>query len=166
MELNNATAWIMGTESTTVETVEAVASAEHAGFETVETAKAFILAGNARFTVVSQKTGTRFTFKVRAKEGTTLHFVSVLTGSNNEADYEFIGTIFNGSRFARSMKSRIGNEAPSMKAFSWVIAQILAGKMPAMSEIHHEGRCGKCGRALTVPESIKSGLGPICDKAA
>jgi hypothetical protein len=30
-------------------------------------------------------------------------------------------------------------------------------------ELWHEGRCGKCGRALTVPESIESGLGPVCE---
>ena len=29
-------------------------------------------------------------------------------------------------------------------------------------DVHHEGKCGKCGRPLTVPESVKTGLGPIC----
>jgi len=26
----------------------------------------------------------------------------------------------------------------------------------------HEGKCGKCGRKLTTPESIKNGFGPTC----
>ena len=26
----------------------------------------------------------------------------------------------------------------------------------------HEGRCGRCGRKLTVPESIEAGYGPEC----
>ena len=29
-------------------------------------------------------------------------------------------------------------------------------------QVWHEGRCGKCGRKLTVPESLTSGLGPEC----
>jgi hypothetical protein len=28
--------------------------------------------------------------------------------------------------------------------------------------VWHEGRCGRCGRKLTVPESIESGFGPEC----
>ena len=31
-------------------------------------------------------------------------------------------------------------------------------------EIWHEGKCGKCGRPLTVPSSIENGLGPSCLK--
>jgi hypothetical protein len=29
---------------------------------------------------------------------------------------------------------------------------------------HHEGKCGRCGRLLTVPSSIESGIGPECSK--
>jgi hypothetical protein len=29
-------------------------------------------------------------------------------------------------------------------------------------EVYHEGRCGRCNRKLTVPESIETGLGPEC----
>ena len=32
----------------------------------------------------------------------------------------------------------------------------------ARFEFRHEGRCGRCGRALTVPESIDTGFGPHC----
>jgi len=28
--------------------------------------------------------------------------------------------------------------------------------------VFHEGACGRCGRTLTVPESIASGFGPEC----
>jgi hypothetical protein len=34
--------------------------------------------------------------------------------------------------------------------------------MPDGVVIWHEGRCGRCGRRLTVPESIESGYGPEC----
>jgi hypothetical protein len=29
-------------------------------------------------------------------------------------------------------------------------------------EIWHSGRCGRCSRRLTVPESIAAGIGPDC----
>jgi hypothetical protein len=32
-------------------------------------------------------------------------------------------------------------------------------------EVWHEGKCGKCGRALTVPSSILTGIGPECSKS-
>ncbi|MGQ4872128.1 MAG: DUF6011 domain-containing protein, partial [Candidatus Thorarchaeota archaeon] len=32
--------------------------------------------------------------------------------------------------------------------------------LPEKVRIWHEGKCGRCGRRLTVPESIESGYGP------
>jgi hypothetical protein len=37
-------------------------------------------------------------------------------------------------------------------------------ELPGGYKIHHEGRCGKCGRLLTVPESVETGIGPECAK--
>lgn len=127
----------------------------------------FILAGNATFTIVSAKTGTRFTYKIRAKvvdSGATLHFVSVLTGSDNENDFTFLGTVFSGTNFRHSAKSRIGSDAPSARAFAWAFNRILADNLTDAS-VHHEGKCGRCGRKLTVPRSIEIGLGPECENA-
>jgi hypothetical protein len=36
------------------------------------------------------------------------------------------------------------------------------GILGATLEFWHEGRCGRCGRRLTVPDSIASGYGPEC----
>lgn len=132
---------------------------------TSSSAVRFALAGRAVFTVVSPRTSARYTFKVRAKDtddGRTLHFVSVLTGSDNTSDYTFLGTVFDGVEFRHGRRSAIGAEAPSAKAFSWVWERLCAGKDLQGVSVHHEGRCGRCGRALTVPESIESGFGPEC----
>lgn len=131
-------------------------------------ARRFILAGNATFTIVSAKTGTRFTYKIRAKNvavGRTLYFVSVLTGSDNENDFTFLGTIFDGKDFRHSTKSHISQDAPSARAFAWCFGRILADTLTDAS-VHHEGKCGRCGRKLTVPSSIEIGLGPECENAA
>lgn len=128
-------------------------------------ARRFILAGNATFTLTSAATGTRFTYKIKAKEidgGRKLHFVSVLTGQDNEADYTFLGTIFDEREFRHSRKSHIGVDAPSAKAFAWSFTRIMADSLGTAATVHHEGRCGRCGRKLTVPSSIELGLGPEC----
>lgn len=121
----------------------------------------FITAGKARFTVQNTETGNRFTYRAKAaKDAPGLFFVSLLTGANNESDYQYIGFIRGGAFIPGGRKSRISAEAPSVKAFGWVWRN--ASNLPAKVEVHHEGCCGRCGRTLTVPESIKSGFGPEC----
>lgn len=123
--------------------------------------KAFILGGNATVTLESAATGARFTYKVRASDDGGLHFVSVLTGADNESDFAYLGTI-RADRFAHGRKSRLGLDAPSARAFAWAWPHIAAGRCPDALTIWHEGRCGRCNRKLTVPESIASGFGPEC----
>ena len=125
----------------------------------------FILAGNATFTVESKITGKRFTYKVNKLDDLEkdLWFVGVLTGPDNNADYTYLGIIQNNRIFKRTAKSPISPDADSHKAFAWVWGKILAGaNIEKQASIYHEGRCGRCGRKLTVPESIKSGFGPEC----
>jgi hypothetical protein len=122
----------------------------------------FILAGNATFTLVSGKTGTRFTYKVRANDEGDVHFVSLLTGPANTDDFTYMGIIRN-NEFRRTAKSRVGETAPSFIAFQWFWAYMVQkGRLPVLVGLWHEGRCGRCGRVLTVPESIETGLGPEC----
>lgn len=118
----------------------------------------YCLAGNAIVTIRSISTGTRFTYKVQAKaEGAPL-FVKVLTGPENSSDYQYLGAIFSGNSFRVTKKSHISDKAPSARAFSWFFDHIEDPRV----EVWHEGICGRCGRRLTVPESIESGLGPTC----
>jgi len=122
----------------------------------------FVFAGNSTFTVRSEKTGTRFTFKVRQPKPETPHFVSLLSGPDNENDFCFLGSVFRDGTFRRSVKSHVGETAPSMIAAKWVCERLAKGAELKGCEIWHEGRCGRCGRKLTVPESIESGIGPEC----
>ena len=122
-------------------------------------AKKFVLAGKAIFTIRSKKTGTRFTYKV-SKGKDNLWFVGLLSGPDNNADYQYIGIITSDKKFIRTKRSKVGYEAPSFKAFSWFFSHL--SNFEKQADIYHEGRCGRCGRRLTVPESIESGFGPEC----
>jgi len=125
----------------------------------------FILAGNALFTVENAETGNRFTFKVHKPDDDKPHFVSVLTGADNEHDYSFLGTVFDGSRFRHGRKSRIAPTAPSARAFEWLLRRLsLRNDLPDQVRVCHCGKCGRCGKTLTVPESVDSGFGPECIK--
>lgn len=129
----------------------------------------FALAGNARLTLVSVKTGTRFTFRIKAKDvkggeaAKPPWFVALLNGRENDSDYTFLGTIFDDrTTYRHGRKSTVSPEAPSAKGFAWAWSFLAKGELPPGCEVWHEGRCGRCGRALTVPESIAMGLGPEC----
>ena len=130
--------------------------------ETVSTILGFILAGNATFTIVSKKTGQRFTYKVVQREDNAPFFVSVLTGSDNENSYTYMGCIFQRNTFRTTRASKIGTTAPSYIAFNWFFGKMMAGIMSEDLEVWHSGKCGCCGRKLTTPESCSSGLGPVC----
>jgi hypothetical protein len=128
----------------------------------------FVLAGNAHVTFQSRRTGTRYTYQIRAAErrpGDTrsCHFVSVLVGPSNDHNYQYLGCIYDGRAYAHGRKSRISPDATSAVAFAWVWSRLTSGEMHPELAVYHEGRCGKCGRRLTTPRSISIGLGPTCE---
>jgi hypothetical protein len=126
--------------------------------------EAFINGGNARFTVVSKKSGTRFTFEANKKSAKTdLVFVSVLNGPCNLNDYAYIGVITPQGEFKTTKASKAGHDAPSVKAIEWTMKAVKAGQVESF-EFWHDGTCAACGRTLTDPESISTGFGPICRK--
>lgn len=129
----------------------------------IEDVRTFLLAGNARFTLVSKRTATRFSYRIRASEDKRVFFVGVLTGTNNEAHYAYLGTIRPAHlEYTWGHKSKIAASAPSSNGFAWFWDHVRAGRLPATVEVWHEGRCGRCGRTLTVPQSIERGIGPDC----
>jgi hypothetical protein len=121
----------------------------------------FVKAGKAVFTLLNEETGNRFTYRVKKHKRKSLYFVSVLTGQDNVNDYTYIGCIF-GDDFRSTKRSRVTEDAQSFKVFSWFMSHI--DSLPSNVKVYHENRCGRCGRALTVPESVENGFGPECIK--
>jgi hypothetical protein len=120
----------------------------------------FIFAGKSIFTCVNTNTSNRFTFRVKQAKDSNLFFVSVLTSTDV---YTYLGTITNGV-YKHGKKSNIGVNSQSVKVFQYVISKLLSKSLPDIIEVWHEGKCGKCGRNLTVPSSIANGIGPECIK--
>ena len=135
-------------------------------------ARQFILAGNATFTIRSVKTGTRFTFKVtQGKKGKNPpHFVMFM----DQGSFQYMGAIFhdvatnepNLRSFRTTQRSRYDMGQPYTRAFRFLMEHLAEGKLHDQLELWHEGKCGRCGRQLTVPESLLTGLGPECSANA
>jgi hypothetical protein len=135
----------------------------------------FVLGGNATFTLKNTVTGNRFTYKVTQirKDGRAAspHFVKLMTGPDNESSFEYVGLIKNEANyFHGGAKAKVPADARAHKTFEW-FWNTLQGRnargplsnFPGF-EFWHEGRCCRCGRKLTVPESIANGIGPECAK--
>jgi hypothetical protein len=136
--------------------------------ENIEDIRRFMIGGNAIMTLESKRTGRWFTYKIkRAKKDDekSPFFVSILTGNDNETAYTYMGTIFNNDnklKFTLTKNSKIGEDALSYKAFNFFFKLMLDNKLHEEIVIYHRGICGRCGRTLTVPESLSTGLGPEC----
>jgi hypothetical protein len=134
-----------------------------------ENAKNAILAGKAKITIKNSVTGNHFTYSVKrakARVGNLagMWFVSVLSGPDNVSNYRYAGIFTEAKSLRVTAKSKIGADAPSFRVFNTVLNTLFAGTLNPIVEIWHEGTCCRCGRALTHPESIETGIGPECTK--
>lgn len=123
-------------------------------------------AGRATLTLVSRKTGNRFTYKFTRPKGDDPNrciWVKVLTGADNESSYWYLGVIW-----PKDMKfvAKGNGTMPSAVAMRWAVDMLreFPEDLLVKAEVWHEGTCCRCGRKLTVPSSIASGIGPECSK--
>jgi hypothetical protein len=140
----------------------------------------FFTAGNCTFTVkvpacFCEKHGCNlhYTYKIEQSEPSDkypkpAHFVKLLSGPDNTADYKYLGILNPETGEVRlTAKSCAHDTAWSVRIVRRVLAQIfegegMAGILKHGWDVHHEGKCGRCGRPLTVPESLELGIGPDC----
>jgi hypothetical protein len=137
-------------------------------FRSIGDLRRFVEGGKAIVTLMSKKSGERFTYKfnrLSEKESSRPVWVRVLTGpdNSNSQHYKFTGTIFDGY-YKHSQNSAIRIDAPSMVALVWFLKKLYQNQATLFqqAEVWHEGICGRCGRRLTVPSSIATGFGPDC----
>ena len=139
----------------------------------------FVTAGRAIFTLsmpdafVAANSGCkdRYTFKVVHKPASEkwpeAFFVNLLSGPDNTSDYQPLGKLNPDTGAVRLVKSTKMTDASwPVRLVRRVFARLWADQGQAIEdagfELRHAGRCGRCGRLLTVPESIETGLGPVC----
>lgn len=143
----------------------------------------FIWAGKAIFTV-SNPRGEHYTYRVTRKDPepggrypTAAWFVAVLTGPNNDHDYTYLGMLLRPDapdapdanhvpivpicKLTRA--SQYGTESRPVAVFNWAMRVLYgASTIKPGYSILHAGKCARCSRQLTDPESLRTGLGPVC----
>lgn len=132
----------------------------------------YLLGGKATVTLLNTETEGRHTYRISAPGETAeermaseIAFVSVLTGPENTRDYTYIGILVRATgEFKTTKGSKLPESDPRVAGFKWLCRQARLGTLGRFPhvEVRHHNRCGACGRKLTVPESIDTGLGPIC----
>ncbi len=122
---------------------------------------AFFAGGNAHFTV-ENPAGERYTFRVRMARDGKIYFLSLLTGSDNNTDYTYLAVYQPQDGQVRKTRKSPSKSQP-IEIAQWAF-DVVWGRLPLKPgySILHEGRCCRCGRRLTVPESIRTGIGPEC----
>lgn len=137
-------------------------------FPSTAAIRQFMLAGDATITIKSLTSGLHFTYRIqRADEkpgdrNPAPWFVKLLV---NGEDWLYLGMLSDWQGkvgFRLTSKSAHAQDAKTVKAFTFAWAHIQTDRLPAGLEIRHEGRCGRCNRALTHPESLDLGIGPEC----
>lgn len=118
----------------------------------------------ATATIINEATGNRITVRFRKPKDFKTVLVDLMTGSSNEEDFSFLGTL-RGDKVVRSHKSKIANDKAmaAQRILNWTIENAQKDNLRTV-RVLHSGVCGRCGRKLTVPESIDTGLGPECAK--
>ena len=126
---------------------------------------------NGKYTLQNRETGEHRTFRVKTQAADASfapgqRIVALLTGANNEADYTGFGFVTQDGITVWTKKRGDGITKTAWEWYAemlWTLG-VDGGHSPFADKysLMMEGACCVCNRALTTPESIKSGLGPIC----
>ena len=119
------------------------------------------------FTLENPARGTHVTFRVRRPKGFKTMLLDVMTGSDNESSYEYVGSMNRGLWIKPNTSKASANAQGKLNAVLWYMSNVRkaqAGEASAHSlvTLNHSGSCTCCGRTLTNPESLETGIGPIC----
>lgn len=122
----------------------------------------FFTLGRAVFTV-SNPGGERYTFKISKPKTKDIFFANLVNGSQSGNAY--LGVYSPDTNTVRStFKSVYKTGEKPFEVLAWALRATANQSIPAGYAIQHEGKCGRCGRELTTPESIEAGIGPECLK--
>ena len=117
-------------------------------------------------TIVNDATENRVAVRFRRPKGfNKTILVDVMTGSDNETSFKFVGSVPLMGDLTYTQSQWV--KAPQAKAdiarvaLNRAFAAVKKGDLLTY-RVLHEAVCARCGRKLTVPESIDSFMGPEC----
>lgn len=138
---------------------------EHSHLIPIDQALSFLCAGNATFTFKSLKNNQRYTYQCLFQEKFDKEYIKVsyLYGPDNCSNYGYLCSIETKDGLPKiTFVKSILKDSVVFRYFAHVFTCLLTDMELPLLEIWHEGKCARCGRKLTVPESIERGIGPEC----
>jgi hypothetical protein len=132
--------------------------------------KEFFLAGRAEFTVENTTTQQHYTFRVNKVvfENSEYYFVFDKVKSGKWGYIGVLNPKDGGIRLTkRSIRQKVPLKHQDLLVVSarWVFGRIFQDiPLPENVIISHCGKCGRCRKKLTHPDSLRTGLGPECRK--
>lgn len=130
----------------------------------------FMLAGKCECVLHSTKTNEDFRFEIIKRQtekdkNKFIYFLNYCLGHDkNYAGVVWFDDKTDEFRFSQGAKGQMtGNEIP-IRSLIFVLNKLLREEHVNNLLVYHVGKCGRCGKKLTTPESILTGLGPTCCK--
>lgn len=126
----------------------------------------YIQNGRAMFVITSEQTKQSFTFRMKYPQGNSSGTMFIQYKGMDHR-FLYLGN-FNpqdDSVYLTRKTNPYMRNHPAQQALFWLFEQMKKlGRFPKGVTVHHDGRCGKCGRTLTDPHSLRIGIGPECFK--
>lgn len=125
--------------------------------------KGGVLTHNGVFTVRSTRTGEHRTFRVRTQPDDSSfapgkRVLSLLVGPDNGNDYKGFAFVDENGVYVWGSK-RTDQYLKLAKMLEKLAEHSAAGRV----EVFASTRCRVCNRTLTTPQSVESGIGPVCE---
>lgn len=132
--------------------------------------RTFMFLGRSKFTLENIKTGNYISYHIRSRkikkgqdEETRFFDVYVTALGDGIKGKVHLGEI-DRTIGGINVKEGIGKDHVGLLTIKWVLDRWrrLEEFVGITLNIYHHNICSKCGIELTVPDSVKDGIGPIC----
>lgn len=119
--------------------------------------KSLMLAGNSTVTLCSKEGSKHFTYNIKQCDSNPdLYFVRLLRGPDNTTDYTYIGCYYSDSNYFHTAKDYIHLPKRNRPvSIQFITAYLTDNDYRKHVDVYHEGKCCRCGRKLTTPQSIE-----------
>lgn len=123
----------------------------------------FLLGGKCECVILNKKSGNKFNFRLSlAKDSKSMYFIYTTINGVSNAYAGFVRVENGAYVYKQGTKGLMSEDDMPIKALMYVLKH--HDKLHSDVEVLHVGKCARCGRKLTNPDSIHSGLGPECVK--
>jgi hypothetical protein len=129
----------------------------------VQVTQVNVLTHNGVFTVKSLRTGEHRTFQIRTQPKDSSfapgkRVVALLSGPDNTSDYTGFGFVESDTIYVwRSKRNGL------YERYARMLLRLAEYIRDGDVEVYAATRCRVCNRQLTTPESVESGIGPVCE---